>query len=243
MANFWKIVNDVIRDADVLLEVIDARLIDESRNLEIEEKVRRADKKLIIVMNKCDLVDKRYMDKVKKTIPNSVFVSAKYSLGTTILKKKILALGRKDKIIVGVIGYPNTGKSSIVNALAGRSKAKTSPQSGYTKGMQYVNAGPRISLIDTPGVIPFKENDEFLQAIISAKDFTMVKDPDVVAMKLIESQNGRIERHYNVKPGEDSEETLENIALQKNVIMKGSKPDIEKMSKIIIRDWQRGEID
>lgn len=247
MVNFWRVVNDVIAEADVVLTVIDARLVEESRNIEVEEKILKAGKKIIIVVNKCDLVPKEYMSRVKKKIPNSVFVSAKDSLGTTILKKKILELGRhvkERKIVVGIAGYPNTGKSSIVNSLAGRSKARTSPQAGFTKGRQLVAAGPKIQIIDTPGVIPFKEDDEELHAIIAAKDFTQVKDPDVVAMSLIKMLNGRVEEFYGVKPEEHDDEydILEKIAIAKHKLKKGAEADIDTMSRLIIRDWQRGEI-
>ncbi|MBI5881377.1 GTPase, partial [archaeon] len=62
MANYWKLVNDVIREADILLEILDGRSIDETRNIEIEDKVKKSGKVLIYVINKCDLVDKDKME-------------------------------------------------------------------------------------------------------------------------------------------------------------------------------------
>ncbi len=77
---YWDIVNRVIDDADILLLLLDARLIDETRNKEIEQKVERQKKPLIFVITKCDLVNKKTVESYKKQIKNSVFVSARKTL-------------------------------------------------------------------------------------------------------------------------------------------------------------------
>ena len=152
MSHFGAIVNKVIRKSDIVLEILDARFIDETRNKRIEDKI----KILIHVINKCDYVEKSYMDEVKKTLENCVFVSAKKRYGTTLLKQKIKALANKNKIkkpMVGVIGYPNVGKSSVINVLKGKRSAKTSPEAGLTRAEQYLNVDNDFLMIDTPGVI------------------------------------------------------------------------------------------
>ena len=90
MANFWQLVNKVIREADVLLLLLDARLVEKTRNMEIEDKVRKAGKVLIYVITKSDLVDKQDVEKYKKTLKPCVFVSAVKHHGTTILRERIL---------------------------------------------------------------------------------------------------------------------------------------------------------
>jgi ribosome biogenesis GTPase A len=244
MVNFWKIVNRVIEESDVILEVIDARMPKKSRNEEIENKILKLNKKLIIVMNKCDLIDKKILDEQKKKIKHSVFVSTKEMLGTTILKKKILTLGAKEKITVGVVGYPNTGKSSIINAIAGRNKAKTSSHAGFTKGIQKVKASSRITLLDTPGVIPFKQNDELRETLIAAKNPSQLNDPEFIALEILKlTDEKNILETYDIKYDfiqELDDEILEKIAIKKNLLQKGALPNTKDASIIIIKDWQKG---
>ena len=74
--------------------------------------------------------------------------------------------------------------------MSGGKKAQTSPTSGYTTGVQKVKAGSKIMLLDTPGVIPFEEQDEIKHALIGSKNAQNVEDPDLVAIHLIETLNG-----------------------------------------------------
>ena len=134
MKNFWDIIKRVIKDSDILLLVLDARFPELSSNKELREKTSH--RPIIYILNKCDLVEKAELEKWKKKLGNCIFVSSREKFGTTILKKKILSLARKEKVTVGVLGYPNTGKSSLINTLKGRKSAKTSSISGYTKRRQ-----------------------------------------------------------------------------------------------------------
>ena len=242
MANFWRKVNEVIRDADVLLEVVDARLVDLTRNEEIETKIERAGKKLIIVANKCDLISKEEAERIKKSIKNSIFMSAKDKEGTKKLKEAIFKTAKKDQVVVGVLGYPNTGKSSVINSLRGKAVAKTSSQSGYTRGLQKVRISKRLVLLDTPGVFPYKEQDEAKHALTGAKSVHDIKDVELAAMRLIETLDGKIEEHYGVEKKDDPEETLEEIGLKLNKLLKKGKADTKATSRVIINDWQSGKI-
>jgi ribosome biogenesis GTPase A len=242
MTNFWRVVNYVIDESDVVLEILDARLIDETRNIEIEEKVAMRGKKLLYVINKCDLADKAMLEEKKRTLRPSIFISATDHLGTTMLRQKILELASLSKVVVGVVGYPNTGKSSVINALSGGGKAPTSSQSGFTKGIQRVRAGPRIMLLDTPGVIPFKEGDAFKLAVIGAIDVSRIKDVESVALELIGRLGGAIERHYGVPQDPDVEKVLESIARKNNKLARGGVPDTAVMARMILQDWQHGKV-
>ena len=238
-------VNNVISDSDVLLMVLDSRMAQETRNFEIEKKVSSFGKPLIYVLNKCDLVDKHVVEEYKRKIPNSVFVSAKKHLGTSKLREKILItasrLNLTAKVRVGVLGYPNVGKSSIINALKGRGSAKTSSISGFTKHIQKIRTS-KIILLDTPGVIPYKEHDLLKHNIIGTIDHNKEKNPDIIAVSLMETFPGVIEKFYGVKISLDKEVTLEDIAIKRNFVKKGSKPDFLRASKMILNDWQTGKI-
>ncbi len=246
MATFWRHVNKVLKEAEIIIEVLDARMITETRNVEVEDKVKKMGKKLLYVFNKCDLADKNKLDDEKKRLSPSVFISSKDKLGTTILKKKILELSKGKSVTVGILGYPNVGKSSLINALSGKGAAKTSSESGYTKGMQKIRVDQKILLLDTPGVLPrtergSPEKDQFKHSKTGALSYGKIKDAEIVALKLIEDQMELIKNYYQVA-GEESEEILENIALKYKKFEKGNRPNLDVAARMLLKDWQTGKI-
>ncbi len=242
MVNFWKVVDSVIYEADVILMVVDARMIEQTRNLEIEQKVSAAGKELITVINKADLVDKNLLEPYKQKLHPCTFVSAQKFFGMTKLRHLILRYGKGDQIVVGVVGYPNTGKSSVINALKGRSSAGVSPKSGFTTGRQEIKVDNKIRIIDTPGVLA--QSDEKTNEILTiTASRTEVKDPDIAAYKLIEIHRSKIIDHYNLfDQGEDEEAILEQIAMRLNKKLKGGKPDSLTAAKMLLQEWQKGKI-
>ncbi|MFH1455726.1 MAG: GTPase [archaeon] len=242
MKNFWKVVNEVIKESDILLIVLDARVIDETRNKEIEDKVEKANKKLIYVINKSDLVPRSYLEKQKRRFKRAIFISSLKKQGTTILLHKIMETGQKDEIVVGVLGYPNVGKSSVINALKGKASASTSSQSGHTKGKQLLRINNRVSILDTPGVLPYMEKDEIKHALTASIDPSKIKDPEDVVRYILQAHKGLLEQYFKVEPHKDPAKVLERIALKKNVLIKGGGPDIDRMARTILRLWQKGKI-
>ncbi|MDI6737655.1 MAG: 50S ribosome-binding GTPase [Nanoarchaeota archaeon] len=240
--SFWGIVNKVIEQSDIILEVLDARFIDETRNPEIEDKVKKSGKQLIYVFNKCDLVDTKALEKRKKQLYPCVFVSSIKRYGITMLLHEIQKRAeKKEKTIVGVLGYPNTGKSSVINALSGRSAALVSPQSGFTKAMQLIKVSKQIFLLDTPGVYSYMEKDFTKHAMRASLDFTRIRDPETTALFLIEGNKAAISRQYNIKEG-SSGKMLEEVALRLNKLKKGGILDTEQAARALLKDWQRGKI-
>jgi ribosome biogenesis GTPase A len=241
MPAFWIIVNQVIREAELLIEVLDARMINETRNSEIEQKIKQAGKKLLYVINKCDLVNKKKLGEIKKELQLSVFVSSKDKLGTTILKQKILEVSHGQPIVVGILGYPNVGKSSLINALAGRKAARTSSTSGFTHAVQKIRVDNKITLLDTPGVYPFKEKNEEKQALTGTLSFNKIKNSELMALKLINEKKELLKNFYAVS-GEEAEEILENIGRKLKKLRQGGQVDLEAVSRMVLRDWQTGKI-
>lgn len=245
MSTFNKRVYRIIEKSDIVIEILDARFIEQTMNTRIEDKIRSKNKILVHVINKCDFVEKGYLEHAKRRLENCVFVSAKKHLGTTMLKQKIRMLASKNRIerpIVGVVGYPNVGKSSVINALKGRCSAKTSPEAGYTKGEQYVRIRNNFLMIDTPGVIAKEKNKEDELVLIGAKNPYAIKDPDLAVITLLEEHPGLVEDKYGVETKKNKEATLKEIALKLNLKRKGNLPDIERASRKILEDWISGKI-
>ena len=184
-------------------------------------------------------------EKIKLKYKYVAIVSSKENLGTTNLRHMIYRAVHKRPIFIGVVGYPNTGKSSLINTLAQRSAAKTSPKPGFTKGIQKIKVSDSIYVFDSPGVLPYKEKAEKKHALIASLDFGKVKDPETIALDIIEillKENPKILKEiYGAEPDkDDAVETLEIIGKKLNWLRKGGGVNIEEVSRRIIRDWQRG---
>ena len=245
MKKFWDIVNKVINEADIILLVLDARWTNETRNKEIEDKVKKLNKPLIWVISKADLVSKYVIKNCKKQLKPCAIISAKEQYGLLKLKERIIIESKrigKEKVTVGVLGYPNVGKSSLINLMKGKKSVRTSPISGFTKGVQKIRMSGKIMFLDTPGVLPYNEKNYLKHVTTNVIDFTKVKEPDLLVISLLEKFHGRIEKYFDVEIKKDKEKTIEEIALKKHIIKKGGKPDIERMSKAILQVWQKGVI-
>ncbi|MAG18339.1 MAG: GTPase [Candidatus Diapherotrites archaeon] len=243
---FLKIVKKVIDEADILLEVIDSRFPTKSRNAELERIIKLSGKKLLLVLNKSDLVSEENVKKQKELIGvKSVFVSAKKKQGTIKLREAIGKLSGKNEVKVGVVGYPNTGKSSVINMLKGKKSSGVGAIAGFTKGMQYVRISSKVMLIDSPGVIPLEEKDELLMVLLSAKNIQSLEDLEgtgiEVANELLKSNPEKLESFYGIN-AKDGEDFLEKLAFKRKKLAKGGTPNMNEAARILIIDFQRGKI-
>jgi len=234
---FWIVVKNIVRNADIVLEVLDARFPNITRISRLE---KMAKEKLILVVNKVDIVSKKTLDKIKTEFKNSrcVLVSSKNSENISELKKLL-----KGK--VAVIGYPNTGKSTLINKLSSGGKARTSSESGFTHGKQLI-AGKGFMLMDTPGIVPFADRDEVRLGLVSGISPSKLENPDLVATKLIyifkKNNPSEFGRYYDVDMTLDSYSILLEVGKKRYMLLKKGEIDERRAAVSVLVDWHNGKI-
>ena len=170
----------------------------------------------------------------------------KGSLITLLRQFSTLHSSRK-QISVGFIGYPNTGKSSIINTLRKKRVCTVAPIPGETKVWQYITLMKRIYLIDCPGVVPpsqgDSEQDILLRGVVRVEN---VENPSqYVAAVLRRTQTKHIERTYDIKHSEytdDPVEFLSILARKGGRLLKGGEADVDGVAKMVLNDFLRGKI-
>jgi len=261
---YWDLVKRIIIESDVVLEILDARLVELSRNEEVENLIKEVGRPVIFVINKSDLADKNKLKKVVEELKEKgevVFLSAKEPGSWKMLLARIKQVfskhGKRKKVergkfapkqkyreaigemVVGVLGYPNVGKSSIINQLAHKKKVQVSKKAGTTHGIHWIKASDHIKLIDSPGVIPLRKEDEVRYALIGARNADRLKEPDVVADAIInmfwKMDKKALIKHYDIdlKDVDEFEEEVE-----KEVIGKDGKIELKKEKKIRVDSFE-----
>jgi hypothetical protein len=247
---FWPVVGNVIKNSDVLLLIIDARMPELSRNFELEAKIERYNKPVLFVLNKADLLSATEIYALHKKYPRAFLVSGVKNTGFKKLKEGIMIVGKRigteNSIRVGVVGYPNMGKSAVINCLAKGARAKVSSVAGTTRGTQWVRTG-NLRIIDSPGVIPFKDKESTL-GILTAKNPERLNNPEGVAVKLVKhlfkKNSERAEKIFAIKE-EDMQpdvDIIELIGKKRGYLLKGGVVDTNRTAMSILREWQRGKL-
>jgi ribosome biogenesis GTPase A len=246
MKDAWAIVRKVVREADVVLEVVDARDPMATRSRELERMVAEEGKKLVIVINKADLVPREVLEEWKRVLSRehpTIYVGARERLGTRFLWRIIKRVTDKRPVVVAVVGLPNVGKSTILNVLKGRHSVSTSPVPGWTKHATLARAATWLKVIDTPGVVPRGEEEEL--AVRGALRPESLEDPVPAALKLIEVLRRKepdfLKKYYGVDES-DPLRALEELARRRNLLKKGGEPNVEEAARVLLRDWQSGEL-
>ncbi|MDP1729552.1 MAG: GTPase [archaeon] len=244
---FWVIVDNVISKVDIVLLIVDARMPELSKNSKLKYLIDKSKRRLVIVFTKSDLVSRVDIGELKRKYPYAFLVSGVKNIGVNRLKRSLLIMGKRMGLKnprIGVVGYPNVGKSALINAMAKRARAKVSPRAGTTRGVQWVNAGSLV-ILDSPGVVPY-EDSEFKLGFIGSKDPEKIENKEKVACGIIDfilQKNKKIlEDYYGASFDGDSYDILLAIGKRRGFLMKGGKVDEVRTAIQIIRDWQQGRL-
>ncbi|RKP14583.1 NUC091 domain-containing protein [Piptocephalis cylindrospora] len=251
----WSELYKVIDSSDVIIHVLDARnpLGTRCRNVETYLGKEAKHKHLIFVLNKCDLVPTWVTAKWVRTLsaeyPTLAFhasVNNSFGKGSLIQLLRQFAKLHSDKkqISVGLIGYPNTGKSSIINTLRKKKVCTVAPIPGETKVWQYITLMKRIYLIDCPGVVHPEpedtETDIVLKGVIRVENLKIPEDHIVQLLDRVRPEY--IRRTYGLRGWEDHIDFLAQVAKRSGKLLKGGEPDISTVAKMVLNDWLRGKI-
>lgn len=245
---------------DAVIEVVDARLPESSMYDNITGLLK--DKPRLILLNKSDLTDKnelkKWISSLEEKYNAPIFLSdAKNSKDLNKIVKKAVELSEpriqaimKKGLLrrparVMVVGMPNVGKSSIINKLTRSSKTKTGAKAGVTRQQQWVRINPQLDLLDTPGIIPMRQDDQNaalkLAFVNGVSENAYSNEPvaqDLLDM-LDEKYSSVIRAYYGI---EEDELTLDSIALKRNWIISGGSPDVTRTAAYVLRDFREGKI-
>lgn len=238
---------DIVLSSDIVFEILDARVPEYLRNRFLERISVNSGKRLILVLNKADLVPWNIMTSWIEYYNSMGFECIAVSASTGRLEdlRRILRESGRD-VTASFFGAPKVGKSSIINMLKGRSSASVSRYPGtpgYTRGVQIHKIYEGVYILDTPGALPI--DADRLEMIIRSRPPEKIENPVSVAIELIErienAVPGSIRTAYGVQG--DPMSILEMIARKRGWILRGSgEPNIEEAAREIIRGYLDGRI-
>ena len=262
MTKARRMMQENIKLIDLIIELVDARIPLSSRNPDIDELGKG--KARLILLNKADLAEDRINDEwiayFKDKGYSAVKVNSKKGGGIKSIQSVIQEACRekteRDRkrgilnrpVRAMVVGIPNVGKSTFINALAGKACAKTGNKPGVTKGKQWIRLNKSVELLDTPGILwPKFEDQEVglkLAFIGSIKD--EILQTEELAAELVKfmgnSYPGVLEEKYAIPELGDAYECLTEIAKSRHCLVRGSELDTEKAAAILLDDFRGGRL-
>ena len=251
-----------IKLVDLVIELLDARIPLSSRNPDIDELAKN--KSRLVILNKADLADEHANRKWQAYFEEKgigvILADARKASSFKTLQAKVqvvcrekierdLRRGIKNRPVRAMVaGIPNVGKSTFINSYAGRSVAKTGNKPGVTKGKQWIRMGKNLELLDTPGILWPKFEDESvgenLSMIGSIND--NILNIEELAIKLIEcllkDHPGTLEERYGISDADTPAEVLYAIGERRGCITKGAEVSYEKAANLLMDEFRSGKL-
>ena len=262
MTKAKRMMQEDIKLVDLVIELVDARIPMSSRNPDIDKL--GAGKGRMVLLNKCDLSDpkrnKEWVEYFKNKDITVIEINSKNGNGMKLIQNAVNEACKekreRDKkrgilnrpIRAMVVGIPNVGKSTFINSYAGRACTKTGNKPGVTKGKQWIRLGKGLELLDTPGILwPKFEDQEVgmkLAFIGSINDEILLEDE--LAIDLIRFLNiqypGSIEKRFGIEEGKSASDVLEMIGKVRGCYKKGNEIDYDKAASILMDEFRAGKL-
>lgn len=251
-----------VKLVDLLIELLDARCPIATRNPDIDKLGQG--KARLVLLNKSDLADPSATESWAKYFKDrgiqTVILNSQRGEGMRQINAAVQAACQekiernKKKGIINrpmramVVGIPNVGKSTFINSYAKKAVAKTGNKPGVTKGKQWIRLSKTLELLDTPGILWPKINDEkagFCLAMIGSMNDEVINIDDMCLqfIDLMKTEHpDLLEEKFGITVEMGAEEALTAAALKRNALKGGGRPDIEKAIRFIIDDFRSGKV-
>eukprot|EP00262_Sarcandra_glabra_P013480 TRINITY_DN3742_c1_g1_i1.p1 TRINITY_DN3742_c1_g1~~TRINITY_DN3742_c1_g1_i1.p1 ORF type:complete len:530 (-),score=100.74 TRINITY_DN3742_c1_g1_i1:140-1729(-) len=250
----WGELYKVVDSSDVVVQVLDARDPEGTRCYHLEKHLKEhcKHKHMVLLLNKCDLVPawatKGWLRLLSREYPTLAFhasINKSFGKGSllSILRQFARLKSDKQAISVGFVGYPNVGKSSVINTLRTKNVCKVAPIPGETKVWQYITLTKRIFLIDCPGVVYHNsdtETDIVLKGVVRVTNLEDASEHIGEVLKRVKREH--LQRAYKIQDWVDENDFLVQLCKLSGKLLKGGEPDLMTAAKMVLHDWQRGRL-
>ncbi|MEF9944989.1 MAG: ribosome biogenesis GTPase YlqF [Lachnospiraceae bacterium] len=262
MTKAKRMMQDSIKLIDLVIELVDARIPMSSRNPEIDELGKN--KARLILLNKADLAEEKWNDAwaayFKEKGYSVIKVNSKKGGGVKSIQgviqeacKEKTERDRKRGILnrpirAMVVGIPNVGKSTFINSLAGKACTKTGNKPGVTKGKQWIRLNKNVELLDTPGILwpKFEDQTVGLRLAFTGSIKDEILNTEELAAEtigfMLKQYPGVLAEKYQIEESSDPYVCLSEIAKSRHCLLRGNELDTDKASRLLTDDFRNGKL-